>query len=249
MTDPQVHDTSRAHGDGWAGYAKALGVLHSARDAAYQAHLTAQRAKAEREAEASHLTARLGEQQRALVGLATQLKAQLSAPDLAPSAVPPLDGPAALADLRARVDAADAALVEARRVARLPQLLPEWDSRFARAAVVYAGFGIPSFMLTILLSMIGVHENTAVLIWFAVIWPLVTAFGGGAVVVQVTRPRQATEKPGDATDPDDRELQSIALPMLAVRERVYRWFGLLVAWASWLVPGAILDWFAGLWHG
>jgi hypothetical protein len=246
MTGLQPHD------DGWTGYAEALGMLHSARDTAYRTHLAARQAEAERKAQVSHLAARLGEQQRALASLAAQLKAPLSATALAPSAVPPLSRPTAVADLRARVDAADAALVEARRVARLPQLLPEWDSRFARAAVVYAGFATPNLFLTILLSLANrlsliESEGKGVFLWFAVVWPAVTAFGGGFVVSRVAQSRleRKTSSPaGNPTNGTGGIPMSQQIPLISQLlspNRRYRWFGVLLALACWWLPGMIID--------
>lgn len=260
--DPSDPRDSCATGDGWPGYAAALGALHAARDAVHQARLATRRAQAEREAELSHLSARLSEQQRALVELATRVKAPLSATDLAPSAVPPLDTPTALADLRARVDAADTALTEARRVAGLPQLLPEWDNRFARAAVVYAGFATPSLVLSVPLSLANrlslVAFGGEVILWFAIIWPAVTAFGGGFVVARVARPRagRGSSSTGSTGEPvtgaeEVRPLHGLPLAgRLFAPDRRYRWFGALLALACWYVPGLIIDPdHSGLWLG
>lgn len=241
-------------GDGaWAAYAEALGHLHRERDAAFEAHRSGQLADARRVAEVNELAARLTEQQGALVDLAARLRAPVDPATLTPSGVPPLDGDDAVADLHARVDGVDAAIAEARRVAVLPQLVPEWRGRFARAAVVYTAFAIPSMLLTVMMSLAGVGENRNVLLLFAVIWPAVTAVGGGAVVGEVARSRAGD----DPSFEPERRAAGLAPGAGGAgspgsgrrREPRYRWFGVILAWASWLVPGATLDWFASLWPG
>jgi hypothetical protein len=108
---------------------------------------------------------------------------------------PPLPWHAGADDARARLAGADAALAEVRRVARLPQLLPQWSSRLARAAVVYLGLTLPNILLVVLLSVAGVRGNTPVLVWFVVIWPLVTAVGGAWLIGRVEAPRLPPTEP------------------------------------------------------
>jgi hypothetical protein len=237
------------------------------------------------------MAARLAEQQGHLADLADRLRSPLGPDDLAPA---PGGGPADVAELRVAVDAAAATLAEARHVATLPRLLPGWTSRFARAAVVYGAFGIPSLLLTIFLAMAGVHGNRTVLIWFVVIWPAVTAIVGGLVVRFVSRSpldgelarggrsvgdrvpggsapdRSAPEgsapegsAPESSVQAGRRSGPSAASAASAVeqrveqllrdghrrRPRVYPWLGVLVAWASWLVPGFLLDRIGSLWPG
>jgi hypothetical protein len=221
----------------WAAYAEALGSLHAAREAAVAAHRAARRAEAARAAEISALTARVAQQQQALVAFADRLGAPLTPADLSPAAVPPGDPAQAPAELRRRLDAADAELAEARRVAALPQLLPAWESAFARAAVVYAAFAVPNVLLTVALAMAGVHESRFLKVWFIVLWPALTAIVGGLVVAHVSRPR-AAEEPAAGEPARGTAVAPRSTPGRWGRH--YRRFGLLLAWASWLVPGYLL---------
>lgn len=240
--------------DAWTSYAEALGRLHHARDAAYQAFRAGQFAAAERSALLERLAGRLAEQRATLEDLAGRLRAKPGSVDLTPAAVPPLADDAGLTDLHARADDVDGALAETRQAAVLPQLLPDWRSQFARAAVVYTGFAIPSLVLTVLLSLAGVTGHPWTLGgFFIVIWPAVTAFGGGAVVRHVSQPRAGDDltfrqERFDSATTFEQKTRAV-LGKLGHREPLHRWFGVLVAWASWFVTGTILDGFAAIWPG
>jgi hypothetical protein len=179
------------------------------------------------------------EQRGRLEELARQVRAPLPPDHATPLPAEPLPWEAAAADARARVEEADAAVVEARRVARLPQLLPDWSGDLGRAAVVYLGFVLPNLVPLVVLSAAGVHENAAVAFWFVVAWPLVTAVGGALVIGRVSRPRIAPEDDPDAVRP------------AATRRRIrrYPWLGILMAWLGWFVPGWLLDRLAELTTG
>jgi hypothetical protein len=230
--------TSGGTGDGvsgWEGYASALERLHEARAAVTAGRLGSARRGAERQARLRALDAALAAQHTELHALAEDLRAPLTAADLGPLPVPPLPWATADADAQARLGAARAALAEARRVARLPQLLPQWSSELARAATVYLGFTLPNVGVVVALSAAGVHENSGALLWFGVIWPLVTAVGGAATLSRAGLPRLP---PGDP--------YALARPRPMRR---YPWLGVLVAWASWLVPGGLLDQLAAMTTG
>jgi hypothetical protein len=233
MSVPAI-DLTKLAADQWLAYAEALARLHTARDAAVNAHRVTRTAQAKRTAELAHLTNRLGEQHQALLELAARLRAPLTAADLAPAPVPACDSLAAAADLRARLAQTDAAFAAAERVARLPQLLPEWSSPLARAAVVYAGFGVPNLLLTVAFALTGQHSSWLLTIWFLVIWPAVTAFVGGYVVTYVSQPRAARNTPAQPVPFDFRRLSRKWGPP-------YRRFGMIIAWLSWLIPGIILE--------
>jgi hypothetical protein len=239
---------------GWPAYAGALADLHAARAGLAAGRQGAARGRAERAARLAALDAALQAQQAELRALAADLRAPLTDADLQPLPGPPLPSPslpgpslpgpplpgdatgAAEADAQARLESAAAALAEARRVARLPQLLPEWSGDLGRAAVVYLGFAVPNVLLVVALSVTGVHGSSAALLWFVVIWPLVTAVGGAVTVSRTAAPRLPPDEPA-------------ALLTRLRPPRRYPWLGVLVAWASWLGPGWLLDQVAALTTG
>jgi hypothetical protein len=215
--------------DAWEQYAVALTGLHTARRAVTESTLSARQRRAARTAELERLSGDLQAQRERLQGLATELRAPLSAEQLTPlPGAPPLPWEAADHDARARIGGADAAVVDARRVARLPQLLPQWSSQLARATVVYLGFTLPNIAFVVLLSLAGVHGSTPVLVWFVVIWPLTTAIGGATTLGRVEKPR---------LPPDEATLHLARLKP----PRHYPWLGVLLAWAGWLIPGWLMD--------
>ncbi|HEY6798007.1 MAG TPA: hypothetical protein VI248_25305 [Kineosporiaceae bacterium] len=218
---------------GWEAYARALTDLQLARRHELADRAGSARRRAERQARLRDLDAALRAQQAELRALAADLRAPLSPDDLGPLPVPPLDGLAADADAQARLEGAQAAMAEARRVARLPQLMPEWSGTLGRAALVYLGFAVPNVVVVVALSVAGVHGSSAALLWFAVIWPLVTAVAGGVLLGRARAPRLPPDEP------------STALAGLRPARR-YPWLGVLMAWASWLVPGWLLDQLAAL---
>ena len=245
-------DHLMADGDGsWAAYAESLGALHQARDDAFRTFRAGQVADAEHRAALDRLTTRLRDHRTAIEELATRLRAPAITVDLAPRALLSPGG-SSLTDLQDRVDDVDTVLTQARHVATLPQFLPGWRSPLARAAVVYAGFGIPNLLLSVLLSLAEV-DSPGALLYFAVIWPAVTAIGGGIVVRIVTRPRSGDDSsfrrhPND-TGTDIAENTAAVADSVGRRERRYRWLGLLVAWTTWLVPSGTLVWIASLLPG
>ena len=211
---------------GWERYAGALAEVHAARAAVTTGHHGLARRRAERLARLHELDAGLRARQERLQALAAGVRAPLAADQLAALPVPPMPWPQADADARGRSAAADAALAQARRVARLPQLLPQWSSQLARCAVVYAGFTIPAVMLVSLTFQ--VKDNQPLLLWFAVGWPLITAIGGAAVIGRVSLPRWP---------PDEAE-------RLATRPQPVRrhpWLGVLIAWAGALGAQWVLE--------
>jgi hypothetical protein len=227
---------------GWDAYADALSRVQVAlatadRTAAAERERLAARAELVRTS-----AAELDQRHQALTDLAAELDAPLDPSRLTPLA----DERLPVAQLRVGDEstgedpwdrgardqqrllaAVDAALAEARRVAGLPQLLPQWSSRLARAAVVYAVVAAPSLVLTVLLSAAGVTGNDAVLLWFLVVWPLVTAVTGRLLLGRLGAPRL----PHEPSPP--------RLPR-------YPWLGVLLAWALWWIPGWALDQLAGL---
>jgi hypothetical protein len=224
---------------GWDRYAGALADLHAARRAVAAEQRGDAERRAARRAQVHELAAALVEQGGRLAELARQVRAPLPADHAAPLPVEPLPWDAAAAEATARVAAADAAVTEAHRVARLPQLLPDWSGDLGRAAVVYLGFVLPNLVPLVLLSVAGVHENAAAAFWFVVVWPLVTAVGGAIVIGRVSRPRIAPED-----DPD-----AVPSPATRRRTRRYPWLGVLLAWLGWFVPGWLLDRLAELTTG
>jgi hypothetical protein len=220
----------------WEAYARALTELHEARVAAAAGRQGRARRRAEHEARLHALDAALAAQQAELRELSAELRAPLPPGALGPLPVPPLDGAAAHADAQARLDSAGAAVVEARRVARLPQLLPEWSGDLGRAALVYLLLALPNVVLAVALSVAGVHGNDPALLWFAVIWPLATLIGGAVALGRAAAPRLPPDEP-------------VAGPARIRRPRRYPWLGVLVAWASWLVPSWLLDQLAALTGG
>jgi hypothetical protein len=237
----------------WSVYATALGTLHTARRDAFATFQAASRAEAERAAALERLRTELDAQRTAIEDLATRLRAPAGSISLAPSEVAPADGVTGLADLRTRTADVAQALDTARHVATLPQLLPDWRSQFARAAVVYSAFCVPNLLLALticLAEFLPGRESIAVFLFFAVIWPLVTAFGGGAVVRHVTRARAGEdpfppEESAGARPSPGRKAGS-PLTGSGLSEPLYRWLGLLVAWASWLIPTGLLVWLFSL---
>jgi hypothetical protein len=198
----------------WAGYAAALDDLHTARSAVTGSRRGARSLAADRDRRAGELGAALQEQAERLSGLAKELGEPLDPSRLDPlPGAPPLPWEAGEADGRARVRAADEAIAEARRVGRLPQFLPQWSSQFGRAAVVYAGFSIPAIALVTLTWW--VHDNQALLIFLAVVWPLVTAIGGAIVLGRVARPRLER-------DESEQLLERLRPP------RRYPWLGVII---------------------
>jgi hypothetical protein len=231
MTPPAGTDAGT---DDWARYEAALGALHAARDAA-ASRARAARAEADRRTgQVAALSDRLAEQQQALLALADALRVPLATADLIPAAVPDCHPAQAVADVQTRLDAADAAVAEARRVAALPQLLPAWSSSPARAAVVYAGFCVPNSLFTVLLALTGETPSWLLKVWFLVLWPALTASLGGLLVTRVSRPRT----PADA-DAVQRRFE------IAARGRrwgpPYRRLGAVIAVASWGLPGFVLQ--------
>jgi hypothetical protein len=224
--------------DPWAEYTAALASLHAARDAAAGDVRAARAAQARRAEHLAVLGGRLAEQQSTLLALAADVRVPLTAAELACPAGQPGAG---VGEVEARLSAAQAAVAEARRVAGLPQLLPAWSSPLARAAVVYAVLCVPNFLITVALAFTGKTESWLVSTWFLVVWPLLTASLGGRLVTHVSRPR--------ATGDDDPLRQLTDLARRAGRWGFpYRALGVLIALASWLGPGFILEPDA-LWFG
>jgi hypothetical protein len=221
----------------WDGYATALADLSAARRAVAAGHRGAQERRAGRRARVHELAGDLQAQQARLADLAGRLRAPLDAADLTPEPAPPLPWAEAAKDAEARLRAADAALAEAERVARLPQLLPQWSGDFGRAAVVYLALTVPNVVLVSMLSVAGVKGSTAAAFWFIVGWPLLTAIAGSLIIERVSIPR---------LPPDDDHLAVRAALVRRRSPRRYPWFGVLVAWAGWLIPGWLLDQLAAL---
>jgi hypothetical protein len=107
-----------------------------------------------------------------------------------------------------------------------------------------------------------VHGNRSVLVWFAFVWPAVAALLGGLVVQRVSRPPLDGDPAALGGDPAalggtappgssavEQRVELLLRGSRRERQPVYRWFGVLVAWAGWLVPGVVLDWFGSLWPG
>ena len=168
-----------AAGDGWAGYTRALGELHAARAGAASAREAARRERAARHARLADLDATCRTQREQLTALATELRAPLAIGPLTPLPVHPLDWPAGDADARLGEEAVDAVLAETRRVGRLPQLLPQWQSQLARATVVYLGWSLPTVVFIVILLATHHSATWSMQVWFTLVWPAMTAIFGG----------------------------------------------------------------------
>jgi hypothetical protein len=221
----------------WATYADAISGLHRERQ---QIDRERSAAGAGRVQDLERLGEKLAAQRDALEQLGQQLRAHLSPADLQPAAVAPVPVPAPVPAPAAPVsweagatelsgwlaragDAAD----EARRTGDRPQLLPGWHSRIARHAVVYAAVVVPNAIFTIGLSLHGVTGSGPLLLWFALVFPVLAAIGGGILAGRLCAPRILST-------PDDGTSQRGS-------RRRHRWLAVLFAWASWLVPGFALD--------
>jgi len=215
-----------AAGDGWAGYTRALGELHAARAGAASAREAARRERAARHARLADLDATCRSQREQLTALATELRAPLAIGPLTPLPVHPLDWPAGDADARLGEEAVDAVLAETRRVGRLPQLLPQWQSQLARATVVYLGWSLPTVVMVIVLT-VARARSWSLLLWFLVLWPLIATVSGAITLDKVSLPRLS---------PDDAALAS-------TRDRVrrYPWMGVFLSWTVYGIVGTLLQ--------
>ena len=207
-------------------YLYALGDLHAARSAVSHGRARSSQEVAARQRTLRELDSRLVAQRDRLAELATDLRSPLPADAFTPAPVEPLPWPSGGADAAAHLGTADAAVTEARRLGRLPQLLPTWSSQFARAIIVYLTFTLPVISLVSVTS--SIHANEALKIWFAVVWPLVTAIGGGLLVARLSRPRL-----------EPSESEQVLTRLKPVRH--YPWLGVLFAWGSWLITGWFFD--------
>lgn len=219
--------SGRSAGDPWQRYADALGHLHAARAAVVRGRAGELARQAARQETVTELAAEVALGRERLAEIATDLRAPLAPGDLTPlPGAPPLPWDDGAADARARLAAADAAVVEARRVARLPQLLPQWSSQLARAAMVYLGFTVPAIVLVALTFQ--VKGNQSLFLFFVVGWPLVTAIGGAIVLSRVSLPR---ERPDEA----ERLLTRLRPP------RAHPWLGVLIALLATYLTQQLLE--------
>ena len=172
----------------WGRYAAALDELNSARRAVVDDRSRADARVAVRREVLAELATATDDRRERLQRLAVDLRAPLPTAQLTPlPGAPALPWTAGEADARGRLTATDDALEEARRVGRLPLLLPQWTSQLARAAMVYALASVPAAVLVAL--TFRVKNNGALEVWFGLILPVVTAIVGAAVVGRVSRPR------------------------------------------------------------
>ena len=100
----------------------------------------------------------------------------------------------------------------------------------ARHAVIYGLLVLPNAIVTVGLSLLGVHGNAPLLWWFVVIFPVLAAVIGGHLVGLLCAPRTSPTALDDGRDEPGE-----------APGRRYRWVGVILAWASWLIPGSLLD--------
>jgi hypothetical protein len=211
----------------WDGYLVALDGLHTARAAAARHRTGIHHTIAARDRELGELAVALAGQRERLLELGTALRAPLPADELTPlPGAPPLPWDAGDADARARLRTADEAIEEARRIGRLPQLLPQWSGQLARSAVVYAGFTLPALLLVSL--TFRVKDVGALTFFFAVVWPLVTAIAGAVVIGRVSLPRLPPA--------EGRQHAATLRPL-----RRHPWLGVLIALAGSLSTQWLLE--------
>jgi hypothetical protein len=212
---------------GWPDYATALDALHRARDAVVRAEGGARSRRAAHEQAVHQLAVALADQGERLSTLADDVHAPLPPDARAPlPGAPPLPRDAAEADARERVRVADEALAEARRIAGLPQFIPEWSSQLARAAVIYLVLAVPAVLMVVL--TFRVKDNGWLMLWFVVVWPLVAAIAGAALLARVSRPRI----PPDATESLARRLRP---------PRNHPWLGFLFSVAAAYLTQLVLE--------
>jgi hypothetical protein len=130
------------------------------------------------------------------------------------------------ADLNDLVSRVDQLIVDAVTIGRRPQLLPDWSSDFARNTIAYLGLVSPNALFTISLSLLGLNGGIALFLWFAVVFPAIAAVGGGVLVGRICAPRLSGP---------------VSMTEARSPRRHHRWVAVVLAWASWLVPGIALD--------
>ena len=213
----------------WTTYVTALERVGAANTASTD--LAGARSRLRRE----HLTAlegrgrALAAQKEALDALAERLRAAPTAlPPTAP-AVPTLSWADGLADLDRHLTAADRAAEQARNAGHLPQLLPQWSGTRARNAVIYAALCIPNAAFSAIVSLVGAEPSSRRFLWFLIVFPVLVAVTGVILIGRIAAPRIVDPAPGPA-------------PITATeRRRRSVLVGLLIAWASWIVPGQVFE--------
>jgi hypothetical protein len=213
----------------WRRYVAALGEISTAHAESTDLAGTRSRVRGEQLALLEDRGQYLAAQQTALNTLGVRLRAAANPSSLAQPAVPELDWAEAMADLDRYLATADRAAEEAEFAGRRPQLLPQWSGTRARNAAVYAVLCLPNAAFSALVSLLGSEASSRRFLWFLIVFPVLVVAGGAITIGRLAAPRIIDADPRTPTVPSaDRKRRSVLV-------------GLLIAWASWIVPGQTFE--------
>jgi hypothetical protein len=185
--------------DPWESYAAHLGALSDARRLVERLTDEARQESAARARIVAYTDGQIAAQRERLDTLAADLHVILPplAPTILPGGMTP-DWEKAADEIDFRIKLAEEEIAEAQEIARLPKLLPGWESQQARNVFVYWLASLP-FTLYIVATVIAPFLTITVWSywewWFIgiVVHPAIVAVGGTVAIHSVCRPKIPTE--------------------------------------------------------
>jgi hypothetical protein len=217
------------NGEAWKRYTQALVGINSATRAVADLDGMRARERAEQEAALDLGGQWLATQRQRLDTLAAQLSATPAAAAVTERSVGVLSWEDGLADLALHLEAADRAGDDASVAGHRPQLLPQWTGTRARNIAVYLALCLPNAVFSSSVSLVGAEPSSGRFLWFLVTFPIIAVTAGAILIGRVCAPRLHDSDPiVQHTQRQERRRRSVLL-------------GLLIAWASWIVPGQAFE--------